>query len=71
MLCAVALNFRGNDLTAIFLMFSSPLATTGFTMAQVYDADAETTGQIVIASTLLSCLTFFLGIFLLKECGLI
>lgn len=69
--CALLLQFRGNDLASVLLIFAAPLATTGFTMAQVYDADAETTGQIVVVSTLLSCLTFFIGIFLLKELAFI
>lgn len=69
--CAFLFGFRGGDLASVLLIFAAPLATTGYTMAQVYDADAELTGQIVVISTMLCCLTFLIGIFSMKQLNLI
>lgn len=64
---AINMGFRDNDLSVILICAASPLATTSFPMAQVYDSDYELTGQLVVFTSLLCCFTLFLWIFALKQ----
>lgn len=68
---AIAIGFRGVELASILLIFGSPLGTVTYTIAQQMDADAELAGEQVIFSTLFSCLTLFIQIFVLNQMGLI
>lgn len=65
------LGFRGDPLCAIMLTTAMPLPTAAFTMAQVYESDDDLTGQIVVTSSVLCCLTLFCWIVLLKQLSLI
>ena len=67
---AVLLGFRGNDLAIITLCAASPIATSVYPMALVYDSDDELTGQLVITTSLFCCFTLFLWIFVCKQLGL-
>ena len=71
MLCAIALGFRGNDLSVTLLVSAAPMAATAFAMAQIYNSDYELTGQVVVSTSLFCCFTFFFWIFILKQRGLI
>ena len=68
---AVALDFRGIALASILMVFGCPLGTVTYTIAQQMDSDAELAGEQVIFSTLFSCLTLFVSIFILSRLGLI
>ena len=68
---AILLGFRGDHLAIIMLVCATPLATAAYPMAQAYDSDYELTGQFVVATSLMCCVTLFLWIFVLKELYLI
>jgi len=67
---AVALGFRGSDLGIILLCTAPALAGSSYPMAMARDSDHELTGQIVVTSSFLCCLTLFVWIFVLKQIGL-
>ncbi len=64
------MGFRGVALLTLVAIFASPSAITSYTMAQQMDSDYELAGNCVIFSSLISCLTMFLWIFLLKTLGM-
>lgn len=66
---AIALGFRGVELAVLLSVFAVPTATSSFTMAQQMDSDSELAGQIVVFTTLLSVLTIFGWVLLLKQFG--
>ena len=59
------------ELACILMVFGCPLGTVTYTIAQQMDSDAELAGEQVIFSTLFSCLTLFIQIFVLSQFGLI
>ena len=61
------MGFRGVTLLTLVAMFASPSAITSFTMAQQMDSDYELAGNCVIFSSMLSCITMFFWIFVLKS----
>lgn len=63
--------FRHLELAALFCMFASPTAVSTFTMAQAAKANDELAGQVVVLDSLLSVVTIFIGITLLKSLQLI
>lgn len=69
--CAVFFGFRGDELAVILLCGATPVATTAFSMAQVYNSDYELTGQLVVTTSLMSCPTLFVWIFALKQLHMI
>lgn len=69
--CAVFFGFCGDELAVILLCGATPVATTAFSMAQVYNSDYELTGQLVVTTSLMSCPTLFVWIFALKQLHLI
>lgn len=68
---AVYFGFRDIEILILLIMFGAPTAVSSFSMAQQMDGDAELAAQIVIFTTLGCILTFFIGIFTLKELYLI
>lgn len=68
---AIALGFRGQELCAIFLLFSAPTAVSSYPMAVAMDADPEIAGQMVIFTTVCCLLTFFLWVLVLSSFGLL
>ena len=64
------MGFRGVILMTLVAMFASPSAITSFTMAQQMDSDHELAGNCVIFSSICSCFTMFLWIFVLKSLGM-
>jgi len=69
--CAVAFGLEGNDLGIVLLCTATSLATTSFPMAIARDSDHELTGQIVVTTSFLCCITLFFWIFILKQIGLL
>lgn len=63
---AILIGFRGNELGAIFILFSAPTAVSSYVMAKEMNSDYMLTGNVVILSTLLSMFTIFIGIYLLR-----
>ncbi len=68
---AISLGFRGEALVALIGVTASPTAVSSFTMALEMDADGELAGQIVIFTSLISILTIFILVYLLKVFQLI
>jgi len=68
---ALAIGLRENDLGIVLLCTAPSLATTAFPMAIARDSDHELTGQIVVTTSFLCCITLFFWIFILKQIGLL
>lgn len=68
---AVVLGFRGRELGIVLLCTAPALAGSSYPMALARDSDHELTGQIVVTTSFLCCLTLFVWIFLLKQLGLL
>lgn len=64
---AILLGFRNGELGAIFITFMAPSAVASYVMARNMKSNADLAGQILIMTTVLSCLSFFAGAFLLRE----
>lgn len=65
------LKYEPAELFAVFCMFATPVAAASFPMAQSMGADADLAGEYVVATTLLSIVTIFVWILVLKNFGLI
>jgi len=68
---AVLLGLRGECLLALYILFASPSAITTFSMASNMGCDEHVAADCVFVSTLLSVLTFTIGIALLRMLQLI
>lgn len=68
---AVLCGFRGIELLSLTILFASPTAVSSFTMAEAAGHDGELAGQQVVFSSLLSLVTVFLWIFILKSFALL
>jgi predicted permease len=65
----VALGFRGPELGALMVVFAAPCAVTNQVMSRIYDLDPDFTGQTVTMSTVLSMVTMFIWVTVLRSCG--
>ena len=68
---SIAIGIRGVYLGCILAAMASPVAVSSFTMAKEMDGDADLAAQLVIITTLLSLITIFLWVFILKSLGFI
>jgi predicted permease len=68
---AYLLGFQGEAFVALIGATASPTAVSSFTMAVEMDADGELAGQIVIMTSVLSIITIFSWVLLLKTLQLI
>jgi predicted permease len=64
------LGFRGIELFVVFSMFATPVAAASYPMAQSMGGDADLAGEHVLVSTLLSIITIFFWILILRNLGL-
>ena len=67
---AVLLGFTGVPLVALTLMLSTPVALAAYTMATSMGGNGKLSGELVVLTTALSCITMPLWLFLLKSNGL-
>lgn len=67
---AALLGFRDMAFVTMIGVFASPCAVSSFTMAQQMDSDGELAGACVVYTSLFSCFTMFLWIFLFKQIGI-
>ena len=65
----VLLGFRGLELSVLLCMFATPTAVSSYIMAKNMGCDSELAGQIVVLTTICSCVTIFLFIFVLRSMG--
>jgi malate permease and related proteins len=70
-LIAILVGFRGYELGAIFILFSSSSAVTCYLMAKEMNSDYELTGDVVLITSLFSVITIFIGLYLLRFAELI
>ncbi len=68
---AYLLGFTGIDLGIIFILFACPTAIASFIMAEAMGANSRLAANILLLTTLASVITITLGLFILKENGLI
>ena len=68
---AYAFGFTGQDLGIIFILFACPTAIASFIMAEAMGANSRLAGNILLLTTLASVVTITLGLFILRENGLI
>ena len=67
---AALLGIRGGDFVGLIGIFASPTAVNSFTMVQQMNCgDAELAGDIVVMTSAVSILSFFLWILLFKTLG--
>lgn len=67
---AVLIGLTGVPLIAVTLMSAAPVALASFAMASSMGGNGRLAGEIVVSSTLLSCLTIPVWLFILKTAGL-
>jgi predicted permease len=63
--------YRNDDLGIMFILFGCPTAIASFIMAEAMGSNSRLAGNIVLLTTLGSIITISLGLFILKENGLI
>ena len=68
---AAAFGFRDANLLSLVIVFASPAAVNSYTMAAAYSHDPELAGQLVVVTSVLSMVSVFGWIFLLRTLGLI
>ena len=66
---AVLLGFRDVPLVALTLMTAAPVALGSYAMAVSMDGDGRLTAEVVVISTVLSCVTIPIWLFILKTAG--
>lgn len=66
---SIFLGIRGVELGSLLALFCSPTAISSFSMAQQMDADSEFAGQVVVLTSILSVLSVFFWIVVLKGGG--
>jgi malonate transporter len=68
---AYKFGFVGEDLGILFLLFACPTAIASFIMAEAMGVNSRLAGNILLVTTLGSVITITMGLFILKEMGLI
>jgi predicted permease len=68
---AYLFGLRGPYLVSVFVLFAAPSAVSCYIMAKGMGADEELTAGIIILTTAISSVTLFIGIFILRNLGLI
>lgn len=68
---AIHLGFRNIELASVMIMLSAPVAVSSFTMAEQMDADGELAAQLVVFTSMLSVITIFIYVFVMKQLGYI
>ena len=68
---AVLVGLRGPALGVVLICFGAPTAVSSYIMAKKMGNDHELAAQILLLSTMICALTIFLGIFILRNLGLI
>ena len=68
---AYLLNYTGEDLGTMFILFACPTAIVSFVMAEAMGVNGKLAGNIIVISTLASIVTISAGLFILRTYGLI
>jgi predicted permease len=67
---AVLVGLRGVPLVSVTLMAAAPVALASYAMASSMGGNGRLAGEIVVTTTLISCLTIPVWLFILKTAGL-
>ena len=67
---AVLMGYTGVALVAVSIMASTPVALASYAMASSMGGNGRLAGEIVVSSTLMSCITIPIWLFILKTAGL-
>ncbi len=67
----LALGFRGESIVVALIIFGAPVAMATYTMSAGMGADDELAGSLVAVTSVLSIVTMFLFIFVLKQLAFI
>jgi predicted permease len=65
----IQLGFRNVELSVLISLFATPTAIVSYIMAKNMGNDGELSGQIVVLTTLLSCVTIFFIVFFMRTWG--
>ena len=68
---AAFMGYRGIELAVLMVIFAAPTAVSSFPMAQKMGGDGDLAAEIVVFTTMFSCITIFLWVFILKQLCLI
>jgi hypothetical protein len=68
---AYNLGFIGDNLGIIFILFGCPTAIASFIMAEAMAVNSKLAGNILLVTTVFSVFTISIGLFILKQNGLI
>ncbi len=68
---AYNLGFIGDNLGIIFILFGCPTAIASFIMAEAMGVNSKLAGNILLVTTVFSVFTISIGLFILKQNGLI
>lgn len=68
---AVAMGFEGPGLAALVITFASPVAISSQALAQEMGGDSDLAGQITVSTTMVSCFTIFIFIYVLNMMNLL
>jgi len=63
---AILLGYKGADLAPLIVLFGGPTAVSSYVMAKDMDCDSDLAAQIIIFTTLLSMVSLFGWVYLLK-----
>ena len=66
---AYLLGFRGPAFVSLLVVIAASTSVSSFTMAEAMDSDGELAGSAVMFSTLFSCVTLFLWLYLFRCLG--
>lgn len=65
----IRLGFRNVELSVLIGLFATPTALASYIMAKNMGNDGELSGQIVVSTTLFSCITIFFIVFFMRSWG--
>lgn len=68
---AVLIGFRGADLAVVLAVFAGPVAVSSLALASEMNGDCDLARAIILSTTMFSCLTLFLWIWMLNAFGLL
>lgn len=68
---SILLGFRNIELASLMVLFASPTAIVSYPMAEQMGSDGEFACNVVILTTIASCLTVFICLCVLQEFGFI
>jgi len=68
---AYEFGFKSDDIGIVFILFACPTAIASFIMAEAMGVNSKLAGNILLVTTMVSVITIALGLFILKQNGLI